>query len=95
MGLYLTIPDMVESEPLLSLSPSSDGLSFAVMLEASETAVRLMHAAAEGQRIPLVVLTTDAQILALDDVYVTDAISSSTQPPVMSLTFAATAVRFV
>jgi hypothetical protein len=95
MGQYLTIPDMVESEPLLSLSPSSDGLSFEVVLEPSETAVRLMHASTEGQHIPLVVLTTDAAILALDDVYATEASMTSGQSPAVYVTFAAQAVRFV
>jgi hypothetical protein len=73
MGLYLTIPDMVDSEELVSLSPGSDRVSFTIVMSPSETLMHLMHACTTGQHIPLVVLTTDIQIIALDSVYVTEA----------------------
>jgi hypothetical protein len=68
---YLTIPEIVESEPMLSLSAAADGFTFSVTISANDTASRLMRASQVGELIPLVVLTTDAQMLALDDVYVT------------------------
>jgi hypothetical protein len=95
MASYLTIPDMVEAEPLHSVSPSSDGLSFGVVIETGDTAVQLMRANAEGQHIPLVVLTTDVQMLALDDVFVSEVSTSSGPSPSTYVVFAATAVRFV
>jgi hypothetical protein len=94
MGLYLTIPDVVDSEPLLSLAPGHDSVTFFVTMDVDETALRLMRFSQEGQHIPLVVLTTDSQIIALDSVYVTDAAVGG-QPPIAHLTFAAQAVRFV
>ena len=94
MGLYLTIPDLVESEPLLSLTAGHDGLTFSVSMDADDTAVRLLRVSQEGRHLPLVVLTTDSQILALDSVFVTDA-SVGGEPPIAYLTFAAQEVRFV
>jgi hypothetical protein len=93
--MYLTIPDIVESVELVSVSAGADGKSFAAVLEVDNTAVRLMHAAMNGENLPLVVLTLESQILALDSVYVTDASQSGGDPPLMQLTFAAEAVRFV
>ncbi len=93
MASYLTIPEIVESEPLLSLSPSHDGVTFSVLIALGDTAVRLMRANVDGEHIPLVVLTTDAQILALDSVYVT-AIQMDA-PNYAEVTFGAQAVRFV
>jgi hypothetical protein len=94
MGLYLTIPDIVESEVLHSLSPDHDGLTFRAVMDVGDAAVRLVRASEIGEHIPLVVLTTDAQILALDSVYVTEA-SISGQQPYAYFAFAAQAVRFV
>lgn len=94
MGLYLTIPDVVESEELHSVSPAPDGVTFTISLDHSNTVVQLMQANANGQHIPLVVLTTDAMILALDSVYVTE-ISIGTQGSPTVVTFLAQAVRFV
>ena len=93
MASYLTIPEIVESEPLLSLSPSHDGVTFGVMIAFGDTAVRLMRANTNGEHIPLVVLTTDHQILALDSVYVTEVMTGSQSDA--QITFVAQAVRFV
>ena len=94
MASYLTIPDLVESKPLLGVTAGSDGLTFSVVIETGDTAVRLFHSHEIGEHIPLVVLTTDSQILALDSVYVSD-ITLVTQQSEAYVTFAAQAVRFV
>ena len=94
MASYLTIPEIVESEPLLSISPGADGVTFGVVIALGDTVVRLVHSNGIGEHIPLVVLTTDTQILALDSVYVTE-ISLATQQSEAYVTFSAQAVRFV
>jgi hypothetical protein len=94
MALALTIPDIVESEPLHSVSPAPDGVTFTVVMDAGNTTVRLMRAHESGEHLPLVVLTTDNQILALDSVYVTE-VSVSSQNSAAQVTFLAQAVRFV
>jgi hypothetical protein len=53
-----------------------------------------MRANAAGQNIPLVVVTTDAQILALDSVYVTD-VAVAANASEAYVTLLAEAVRFV
>ncbi len=94
MAFYLTIPDLVESEPLLSLTPGSDGKTFSVVIAVGDTAVRLVHSHGIGEHLPLVVLTTDSQILALDSVYVTE-ISFAAGHSEAYVTFNAQDVRFV
>ena len=93
MAYALTIPEIVESEPMLSLSMNPDGRTFGITITAGDTAVRLMHASSTGQHLPLVVLTTDSQILALDSVYVTEF--SIGDQSVAHVTFQADAVRVV
>jgi hypothetical protein len=93
MAMALTIPGIVECENVLSVT-AVDGVTFEVTIAVDDTLVRLLHAAADGEMIPLVVLTTDAQIYALDSVYVS-AVTDSSQPPVAHVTFAAQAVRLV
>jgi hypothetical protein len=93
MAYYLTIPEIVDGEPMLSLSPSPDGVTFGVMIAFGDTAVRLMRANVNGEHIPLVVLTTDHQILALDSVYVTEVMTASQSDAL--ITFVAQAVRFI
>jgi hypothetical protein len=94
MASYLTIPDLVESEPMLSLVAGSDGVTFSVVIALGDTAVRLVHSQGVGEHLPLVVLTTDTQILALDSVYVTE-ISLAAEHSEAYVTFSAQAVRFV
>jgi hypothetical protein len=91
---YLTIPEIVESEPLLSLTSGHDGKTFSMLMNVGDTTVQLMRANIAGQNIPLVVLTTDAQILALDSVYVTD-MSVAANSSEAYVTMLAEAVRFV
>ncbi len=90
----MTIPDLVESEELLSMSADTDGKTFRVAIRPEDTATRLMQAREKGQELPLVVLTTDAGMIALDSVYVADVVVGG-QPPVAEVTFNAQAVRFV
>ena len=95
VAVYLTIPDIVESVELLSMSAASDGVTFSAVMTVDDTAVRLMQAAAKGENSPLVVLTTEAQIIALDSVYITDVEQTAGERPVVQLTFAAQAARVV
>jgi hypothetical protein len=95
VAVYLTIPDIVEGEELQSVSAAADGVTFTAVMAASDTAVRLMRAAANGENIPLVVLTLETQIMALDSVYVTDVSQSTGDRPLVQLDFAAEAVRIV
>jgi hypothetical protein len=94
LAFYLTVPEVVDSEPLLSLTADHDGVTFSVVIAMGDTAVQLMRVRDAGQNIPLVVLTTDSQILALDSVYVTD-VSVAGQSSEAYVTFLAEAVRFV
>jgi hypothetical protein len=89
---YLTIPDITESQELVSVSAAGDGKSFGVVMAVGDTAIRLMRAAADGEHLALVVLTLETQILALDSVYLTDASASA---DLVQVTFAAEGVRFV
>ncbi|MGZ4725081.1 MAG: hypothetical protein ACXV8L_12810 [Ilumatobacteraceae bacterium] len=73
MAWVLTIPDIVESEPMISFTVQPDGVTFGIVIAIDDTAVRLTRANANGEEIPLVVLTTDADILALDSVFVTES----------------------
>ncbi|MEP7202155.1 MAG: hypothetical protein ABI894_06070 [Ilumatobacteraceae bacterium] len=86
---------MVECESLVALSADSDGITFRVILDVGDTALHLIGANETGQHIPLVVLTTDAQILALDSVSVTQFSMGGGQPPVAEITLQAQGVRFV
>ena len=95
VAVYLTIPDIVESIELLSVTAAADGVTFGAAMAVDATAVRLMQASANGEQIPLVVLTMETQIIALDAVYVTDVSESAGERPVVHLSFAAEAVRFV
>jgi len=94
MAFYLTIPDVVESEPMLSVASSADGLTFGITINVGDTASRMMQAHADGRQIPLVVLTTDTQIIALDSVHVGEFWISG-HPEVAYVSFAAEAVRFL
>jgi hypothetical protein len=94
VGLALTIPGVVESQDLHSLHAEPDGVSFTLSFDFSDTATFLMRALERGQRIELVVLTTDAQILALDDVYVTSASYGAGEPALFQTSLQAGEVRY-
>ena len=94
MAYALTIPDLVESEPVLSVSAHPDGVTFGVVIPIDETAVHLARINSNGEHLSLVILTTDAGIIALDSVFVTESTFSSNES-LARITFAAQAVRFV
>lgn len=94
--MYLTIPEITESEELFSVTPGPDGLTFTTVLGLGNTAMRLKQAADNGEHLPLVVLVVDPQTLALDSVYVTAVeMSQGDGTPVAQVTFLARAVRMV
>ena len=95
VGSYLTIPEIVDSEPLHSVAPGNDGRTFGLTMDVGDTALQLMRAHEEGRVIPLVVLTTDAQILALDAVNVTEVFISGHDPAAAYAALLAEAIRFV
>jgi hypothetical protein len=93
--MYLTIPEITESEELRSVSRGTDGLSFDTVMAASPTAVRLQQANANGELLPLVVLAMEGQILALDSVYVSGfALTTAEGEALAHVSFAAQSVRF-
>jgi hypothetical protein len=89
----MTIPEITESEPLLSFGREPDGQTFGVLINAGETAVRLARANSWSEVIPLVVIALDGSMVALDDVLVS-AVSFSGQNTA-DIRFNAGAVRFV
>jgi hypothetical protein len=94
--MYLTIPEITESEELFSVSPGPDGLTFTTVMGLGNTAMRLQRASSDGEHLPLVVLVVDPQTLALDSVYVTGVeMSQGEGNPVAQVTFLAREVRIV
>ena len=93
MANYLTIPEVTDAEDLVSFSTSGDR-AFNVVINAGATATWLFQAAANGTRIPLVALMTDAGTFALDEVYVSSAqIGGGSGDSYVSITFDAQEVR--
>ena len=68
--MYLTIPEITESEVMTSLTTDPDGVNFHVVIGAGTTATRLQQAAANGEHLPLVVLAGETQFFALHSVYI-------------------------
>jgi hypothetical protein len=95
VALALTIPGIVESQELHSVHAEPDGVSFTLTFDFSDTATYLMQAVNRGERIELVVLTTDVAIFALDDVYVTSASYGAGDPAIFHTSLQAGAVRRV
>ena len=93
MSLALSIPGEIESQDLHSLHPDPDGVTFEIAFEYNDNAQRLMLALHRGERFELVVLTTDAAILALDEVYVASVSSPDGDPPEFRGSLQAAAVR--
>jgi hypothetical protein len=95
MGAYLTIPGVVESQELHSAQREMDDKSFVITLDTDDVAMQLFRLAERGERIELAVLTLEPSLmLALDDVYVSNAAMSS-QQSIFSCTLLAREVRFV
>lgn len=95
MAQYMTIPDVTDAEDLLSLQMDADGKSFNITTPVTATTTFLTQAAAEGRLLPLVVLVTDASMLALDDVYVTSVQFGSGGDAVAAIGLQAQGVRLV
>lgn len=94
VGNYLTIPDVVDSEEILTLQAGADMRKWDLTLPVDALATRLFQAASTGERFPLVVLTTDSQILALDEVYITQAWVSAEPDQYVHIAMEAQEVRF-
>jgi hypothetical protein len=95
MTLALTIPGVVDSQDLHSLHPEPDGVTFEITFDYTDTATAIMRALESGERLELVVLTTDSGIIALDEVYVTSASYSAGDPAEFRCSLQARAVRWV
>jgi hypothetical protein len=95
MTLALTIPGVVDSQDLHSVHPEPDGVSFQVTFEYNDTATKIMSAYERGEPYELVVLTLDAGIMALDDVYVASASYAGGSAPAFQCSFQARGVRWV
>jgi hypothetical protein len=95
--MYLTIPEITESEEIIGLTAEDGGLSFRVVLGAGETTYRLQRAGADGEHLPLVVLATDAQVFALHSVYVSgfSVLADAGGTPLTEVTFLALEVEMV
>lgn len=93
---YLTIPEVTDAEEFVAFTRGSSDHSFDIVLNAGHTSTWLFQAAAGGSFIPLVVIVTDAMMLALDDVVVSSANSAgAADGSQMAFTLDAAAVRFV
>jgi hypothetical protein len=91
---YLTIPEVTDYEPLVSLNRGSSDKSFEIVVNAGQTAMWLWRTAADGRVIPLVVVATDGPMLALDDVVVAVATAGASEgDPYMAFTLDAREVR--
>jgi hypothetical protein len=95
VALALTIPGIVESQDLHSVHSEPDGVSFEITFDYNDTAMRLMTALERGEKLDLVVLTLDAGIMALDEVYVASASFAGGDSPEFRASLQAQAVRWV
>jgi hypothetical protein len=93
MSASLTIPGVVDQQDLHSVQRENDR-SFQIVLDLGTTATELFDAAGSGRHFELMVLTIEpSMILALDDVYVSQASFSGGDPQLMAATLDAGAVR--
>ena len=95
MTLVLSIPGVVDSQDLHMLHPEPDGVTFAMSFDYNDVATKLMSALSSGERIELVVLSTDNGIIALDDVYIASAQFAGGDSPEFHCSMQANAVRWV
>ena len=92
MGSYLTIPGVVDSQELQTVQRDWDH-EFKIVLEIGVAATHLWNACQAGSHIELLVLTIEpTMILALDDVYVVEALVGA-DTSLMVVTLKATEVR--
>lgn len=95
MAISLMIPGVIDDQELHSVQRDTDR-SFQIVLDLGVGATELFNAAGSGSRYELLVLTIEpSMILALDDVYVSQASIGTGEPPLMSATLDAGAVRIV
>ena len=95
MTRVLSIPGVVDSQDLKSLHAEPDGVSFEMTFDYNDLATRLMAMSSSGERLDLVVLTTDNGIIALDDVYIASAAFAGGESPEFRCAMQAGAVRWV
>ena len=95
MTRVLSIPGVVDSQDLNSLHAEPDGVSFEMTFDYNDIATRLMAMSSSGERLDLVVLTTDNGIIALDDVYIASAAFAGGESPEFRCAMQAGAVRWV
>ena len=95
MTRVLSIPGVVDSQDLNSLHAEPDGVSFEMTFEYNDVAARLMRTFSNGERIELVVLSTDNGIIALDDVYIASASFAGGESQEFRCAMQANAVRWV
>jgi hypothetical protein len=94
--MYITIPEITESEEIDSYTADPDGLTFHVVMGVTATATRLQHAAANGEHLPLVVIAA-TPFISLHSVYVSGfsvAAQIGDSPPMASVSFHAREVEF-
>ena len=75
------------------MHPEPDGVTFEITFEYNDTAQRLMQAVHRGEKFELVILTTHAAILALDEVYVASVSFAGSDQPEFRGSLQAAAVR--
>jgi hypothetical protein len=95
MAMSLMIPGVVDGQDLHSVQRDGDK-SFQIVLELGLAATELFNASGSGSRFDLLVLTIEpSMILALDDVYVSQASIGAGEQALMSATLDAGEVRIV
>lgn len=96
MAAYLTIPDVTDSEELVSFS-HHDTHAFEVTVHAGPTGMWLFHAATQGTYVPLMVVTMEGSgMIALDDVVVASGqMSGAPESDLMTFGLNASVVRMV
>lgn len=92
----MTIPDVTDAEDLVAMQTGSSDKRFNIVINQGATATWLLDAASTGTLIPLVVLINDAVTVAMDDVLVASAQTSSAESGAyMSCELDARDIRFV
>jgi hypothetical protein len=90
---YLSIPEITDDEELLSYSAGQPN-EYNVIIRNGTVGVHLFQMAVSGTVIPLVVIA-DSLMIALDDVYVSNATTTNAGGgEAIALTFTAGATRY-
>ena len=92
---YLVVPGLTEDANIADYSVDADGKTYHVTIEVSEIAPTLMQMATNGHTLEFVLIALDHVMLALDNVYIANVvIGGPSDPPQMTITFAAQEVRY-